>query len=264
MAIVVDAKQGAVAPAPSSLFSARDIAELALQKIGAFTVNDEAADPVELDRALEHMEIEIAELAGTERCQWLVPATVKLELAPGVAEYDLLDQLGSEAPSLMIAYVIEARLVDAGGNERPLELIRRSAYEEIPNKTAAGTPQKIHVDRLNDRPRLLVYPVPRDADGDGEAEESIKLTVQTYAPSVLGAETHETAGVIAHGLDRAWQKWLVNATALAIGDGPVRQLDAGKLNRLRALTEASRAALLAYQNREKISMRLRRTRAWWR
>lgn len=262
MTIIVDASQGSVSPAPSTLFSAREIGELALGRIGAFTPNDTQADERELDIAIHWMEIEIAELAGTERCQWLIPESVSVVLEPGVAEIeDLLDELGDAAPSTQIASVVSAAIVDSAGNETQLTMVRRRKYEEIEDKTTSGEPEWIHIDRNNDAPRAFLYPVPADL-GDGTTGLTLKLNVQTYAPSVMGAETPATAGDLRHGLDRAWQKWLVNQVAAVIGDGPVRQLPDQKVGRLQTLAAASRAALLAYQNREKVSPGQRRTRRY--
>ena len=262
MPIVVDAIQGSVSPAPSALFSAREIGELALGKVGAFTPNDNGADETELDIAINHMELEIAELAGTERCQWLIPVTCEVTLEPNVDLIeDLLDELGDAAPSTQLAYVIAATIVDSAGNETPITLIRRKQYEEIEDKTTSGEPEWIHIDRNNDEPRAFLYPVPADL-GDGTTGLTLKLLIQTYAPSVLGAESAQTAGDLRHGLDRSWQKWLVLQVAAAIGDGPVRQLTDQKLNRLIGQASASKAALLAYQNREKVSQRERRTKRY--
>lgn len=264
MTIPVDADLSAEGNAPSQLFSAREIGELVLRKIGAFTTNDAAADSNELDVTLRFMELEVAELAGTERCQWLVPATIEIDLEPDTALYDdLPDSLGSALPATKIAYVIAAYIVDSAGVATPIELMRRRAYEDIPDKTTGGTPDFVHVDRLNDDPRLFVYPVPAGTTDDPTVTGlTLRLVVQTYAATVLGAESQETAGNMAHGFDRAWQKWLMLQTALAVGDGPVRQLDSGKITRLGGQAAASKSALMAYQNREKVSPHMRRTKRW--
>jgi hypothetical protein len=264
MAIVVEANESADGQAPSKLFSAREVAELVLRKIGAFTPNDDGADSNDLDIVLSFMELEVAELAGTERCQWLVPATISLTLEVDTDEYnDLPDALGASLPSTKIAYVIAAYLVDANGAETEIDVIRRRAYESIVAKDTEGDPDRVYIDRLNDDPRLFVYPVPgASADDSTSTGLTLKLLVQTYAPTMIGAESQQTAGDLRHGLDRSWQKWLVNQTAAAVGDGPVRQLDGSKLKRLEVAANGSKASLLAYQNREKHSQHLRRTRRW--
>ena len=52
MPIIVESSSTDIAPLASKLLSARGIGELALQKIGAYTPNDEGADENELDRAI--------------------------------------------------------------------------------------------------------------------------------------------------------------------------------------------------------------------
>jgi len=261
--ITVDASQSEVNPAPSTLFSAREIGELALGKIGAFTPNDEQADEAELDVAINHMELEIAELAGTERCQWLIPVAVEFTLEPGVGEIEnLMDVLADAAPAAQIAYVISGSTRDTNGNATPVTLVRRRKWEELEDNETPGSPEWIHIDRNNDEPRLFMHPVPVDL-GDGTTGLTLRLLVQTYAPSVMGAESEETAGDLRHGLDRSWQKWLVLQVASALGDGPVRQLSDQKVTRLIQQAAVSKAALLAYQNREKgLEPKDRRTRRY--
>ena len=71
---------------PSTLFSARQIAELALRKVGAYTINDDSADYQSLVVALDFLELEIANLAGRTKNQWLIQ-TVEIDLETDVYEY---------------------------------------------------------------------------------------------------------------------------------------------------------------------------------
>ena len=56
------------------------------------------------------------------------------------------------------------------------------------------------------------------------------------------------------------QDWLILQNAADIGSGPVRRLPPGEINDIRQQAAISRAALMAYSNREKVSQP-RRTRA---
>lgn len=253
MAIVV-----ASATEPVSLFSARKICELALRKVGAFTINDDSPDPAALAVALDFLEMEIANLAGGERLQWLVPATVEFALTADIESYVLETIAGSAFPSLGLAFPIEAYIVDADDNATPVDIVRRKDYEDITDKTASGTPDRIYIDRLaNEDKNLFVYPVPADST------LSLRLVAQTYPRTVLKPLSDQAgAGEVTHGFDRTWQMWMILATAYQIGDGPVRQIKADKLDRIGKDRDKCLATLTEKQNRERISARLHRTKRY--
>ena len=58
--------------------------------------------------------------------------------------------------------IIEARLVDADDNERPLEIISMAKYMAIANKTLEGTPNQIYVDAQLTDIVVYVWPEPND------------------------------------------------------------------------------------------------------
>ena len=253
MAIVV-----ASATEPVSLFSAREICELALRKIGAYTINDDGPDPVSLAVAADFLELEIADLAGGRRLQWLVPETIEFVLTADIASYVLETIAGSAFPSLGLAYPIDAYIVDADDNVTPIDIVRRAQYEAITDKTESGTPELIYIDRLaNEEKNLFVYRVPSDGT------LSLRLVAQTYPRSILKPSSQQAgAGEVVHGFDRTWQKWMVLATAYQIGDGPVRRLRTDTLERIKKDRDICLATLTGEQNREKITARLRRTRRY--
>ena len=256
MTIIIGASSTDIAPSASTLLSARGIAAMALQKIGAFSPNDAQPDANELARALEWMEVEIAELVETKKAQWLVPATVTVALEADEQSFSLPDAAGANYPALGMASPISAMIIDDNDYETPIDIRRRSDYEAMTDKSTSGTPDFIYIDRRHDEPSVYVYPVPSDDT------LSLKLVLQTYAPSILGDLSEEESGDISHGFARGWQKWLVNQTAQAIGSGPVRRLDASTLRDIRTEAGTSLAMLMARQNRENVSMRLRRTRRY--
>lgn len=108
MTIAQQASQNETSPLPVRLMSSRQIAEMALQKIGAYSVNDSGADSNEVERTLQWMEVGIAHLSGVQRLQWLVPTTVEFDLEDGIAKFDLEDVCGENFPPLGIAYPIAA------------------------------------------------------------------------------------------------------------------------------------------------------------
>lgn len=245
-------------PTPSRLFAPSELCEKSLGLVGAFSTNDPAPDSGDLTTTLEWMEILIAELAGVQRCQWLIPQTLEFGLEGGEPSYVLQDVAGNNLDTLLLMYAIEAWIVDSSGMATPIEIIRRKAYEDKTDKTTSGTPSEIYIDRLNDDPNLSVYPVPSDDT------MSLRILFQTYARTVLansGVVSDEDGSAL-HGFDRAWQNWLITRTAATIGDGPVRKLTEQKIARLLTQADKSLAALNGAQNREKIATRLRRTKRY--
>lgn len=223
----------------STKLSARQICEHALRRIGAFSINDDGADGTEMTVALQNLDMELAELAGTSRLLFLVPDTLSITLTGGIKSYDIDDVLGQAAPDLGIQFPISASLDISNGNETPIEIVTRPKYEEIKRKDTTGNPEIIFIDRLDD-PKMLVYPVP----AVGVTTLKIKLVVQTFAPEFSGN------GQKATSLRVAWNKWAVLQLAAAIGDGPVRQLPDAEVNKIVALAEASRQRLEAFENRD--------------
>jgi hypothetical protein len=236
----------------SQLWKASGICERALRKIGAFSINDTAADPEELAEALYWLDLSVAELAGEERCHWLIPQTLSIPLDATTDSYVLADAL-SVAQANGILFPIEAWLRDSSGIDYPIEIIRRRDYEDIADKDTGGTPEKIYIDRLNDKQNLFVYPVPLVSGF------TIRLVCQSYAPNMLGSGSSDN-GNVAHGFSAEWQRWLILQNSADIGSGPVRRLPPAEISDMRSQAEASRARLMAYSNREKVSMP-RRTRS---
>lgn len=242
---------------PTELFSSRKIAELALQLINAYSVNDTAPDPVELDRALEWMELNIGQLAGTQSCWWLMRFDITFALEANKADYNLLEAFEASVPGQGVLFPMAAYLIstadDGTTTETEIELVRSHNWLAESDKDGSGTPEKIFIDRLlvmTARP----WPIPTDAT------YSIRLVVQTYAKSVLAKEG-EQAGDSAHGFSQEWQRWLAHVTAADIGNGPVRKLERSEVNDLRAIANDARSQLQFFSNREKRSG-MTRTEAW--
>jgi len=223
----------------SLLFTAKQICELALQSIGAYSINDTAAEPEHLKRALSWLDLNMAELAGVQRMFWLVPSTLTISLTANTRTYDLLTTLGASAPADGIQFPVGAHLEDGNGNRTPLELLRRDEYEGLSKLTTTGTPDRIHIDRLTE-PTMSVYPIPT------VATFKVELVVQTFAPSFADSRD----GALATGLRAAWQKWAVNKLAASIGNGPVRKLPRQEIIDYEQLADISRRELLAFENRE--------------
>lgn len=235
----------------SQLYSARKIAELALQKINAFSVNDIAADPAHLDRTLQWMDLVVAEFTGNNKCEWLVSRDVSVALDANTRTYDLEDGMGDELPPGGVMFPISAYVNDGNGNDTPVEIIDGTEYEAIASKSTSGKPAVIYIDRKI-VPTLHVYPVPADTT------YTLKMTVQQYAPSMS-----DSRGERQHGMRAEFQLWLVLATAGQIGNGPVRRLSGQVLNAIIEEAARMRARLEAYGNHPRVGQaQPRRTRSW--
>lgn len=318
-------------PIPLRTFTALELAHDALELVGKYTPAQQAAEPVDVDRALHFMELLIAELCETHRIQWLIPTTLDIPLIADQQDYALNTSSGNyTAPSDKIVYPISAWLRDQNDHDQRIDIVRREQWEALEMKDTSGTPDEVYIDRVNDDKTMSVYPIPIAIDGstlaydaqtgnftvgatltggtsgataiiqadsdsgatgtltlesvsgtfqDNEAitddsggaavanglvmlPMSVRLVFMTYAPSMLGATTPQTDGDTAHGFPRGWQRWIAHATAADIGNGPVVRLPLERLKDIRAVADLAKKELLGYQNRERGTMRLRRTRRW--
>lgn len=251
MAIPVDSSQNAATPLPVRLLSAVEACERALRKVGAYAINDEAADPDELEETLHWLDMIVAEVTGTRRCYWLSPATVTFDWPAGEQSVVLADQMGADYPSTGILFPVRAWRVDVttGLRQAEIELCRRKKYEEKSNLATAGSPEILFIDRLVQEQKAYAWPVPSTAD-----VWQIALEFQTYSRSVLGEQGGDQAGDVPTGFDQTWQLWMVTRLAAEIGDGPVKRIEQATIRDWRTLSDGYLSALI-YANKEKTNRR---------
>lgn len=227
----------------SRLLPVAKIAEAALQRIGAFTISMVAPDPDELSRTIFWMDLIVAELVGTGRAHWLIPATVTKTLTATTASYNLANFLGTDYPTDGILFPVQAYIRDSSGQDALIDIISRADYEALSDKAEAGEPTRIYIDRQNNQQQLYVHPVPADAT------TSLRLVFQKYAPD-MNAGTPDGAGNIAHGFSAEWQRWLILQTAADIGSGPVRVIPLAESDRIKLEAQTAKEALFTSSNRE--------------
>ena len=230
----------------ASRLSAIQIAEQALQLIGAYSTADTAADPEELRRALAWLDIDMGQLAGETRLWWLVTDTLSIALTLNVATYDLRAALGAAWPADGFLFPVDAWLEDASANRYPLEIVHRDEMDATLKPSQSGTPREIHIDRRIEGMDLRLWPVP--ASGTW----TIKLVVHTFSKSVADREVsglRKPAGND-HGLRITWQRWAIYQVAADIGSGPVRRIAVSDREHFRDEANRAKAALLAFENRE--------------
>lgn len=221
-----------------------EIAERALRKIGAFPITETAARPEQLSEALFWLDMLIGHICGTRDIYWLKPATVSLSLTGGTGTYDLRNTLGTSWPTDGVDFITEAVHDDGNGNRTPLELINRQQAEQIPVPATTGTPEKIWVDRLRAGPTIKTFPIL----GSGITGHSIKLVLQTYSEDFT-----KDNGNRASAMRATWNLWCVTNLSALIGDGPVRKLPGGEVDRMKKDAASYWRDIEAGANRENTS-----------
>lgn len=255
--VVASATEGETLPVGSSIFSAREICELALGQIGDYSVNDEGADPISMERALKHLDMILAEVAGTDLNRWLISSTFRFSW-PIDTRVDTVANIMADAyPSAGIVMPIRANLLDADDQFiRELRIVRRWEYEEVSNKDDTGQPEILYFDRLADDATVSMYRVP------DVATWQIDLVAQTFARSVLGTQSQQNqSGNLQHGMSAEWQRFLVNQLSADIGNGPVRRVSLANVRDWRDVAGTAFARLEVWANREKKSTPSR-TKRW--
>lgn len=229
---------------PPKDFSSVDVVTRVLRKIGAFSVNDTAADDVDIAEGLYWLEMLIAEVVGTQDCFWLTANTITLPLEVGEDEYVLAEIPGF--PTQGVTFITGVWVRDSAGNDTPIDIVRRKLYESQSNKTTAGTPEQVYINRQVPKPSLITYPT-ISAEGF-----FLRLLAQTYNPSVLGVKGNSTpTGARKHGFGQEWTRFLVYALSAELGDGPVRKVDKADIKDWREVAQVSLNRLNAYSNRER-------------
>ena len=226
----------------SAPYTSRQVCEFALQKIGAFASIDDAADPDDMVRATQWLDMLIAHTAGTAHCKWLVPANIPLALTADEVSFDLEERAGNNYPANGVIFPLHA-MHEYEGLELPLTILRRLDYDMIGDKDLSGPPKCIYIDRTLDM-QVYVHPVP------AESGHVINLTVQTLAPTltVTGNAASQVQG--ATSLRETWNLWSVTALAAQLGDGPVRKLPRDEVRDMRSEAAMLLNDLNAFENRE--------------
>jgi hypothetical protein len=232
----------------SKVLTAKEISELALGATGDFPVTESAADPEQLRRAMQWLDLLIAQSAGTMKLFSLIPATIPLPLTAGQQTYVLNEELGADLPVDRIQFPVNAWISDAAGNRYPLEIVKSDVFERRCKDTQPGRPQVIYIDRLPS-PTLRTWPI---VDVNDPTVWTIKLDVQTYAPNVApsGVTGTQVQASRAHSFRQAWQRWLVLQHTIDIASGPITKLPQTSIDNWRKEAVTAKLALEAFENQE--------------
>lgn len=232
----------------SKTFTAKEICERALRAISSFAITDSAADGEHLREAMTWLDLNMAEVAGSQRLFSLIPAKVSLALTNGTGDYDLYTALGADLPLDRVQFPVEAWLVDDADNRTPLDIVTLDEFNQVSNATTNGAPLMIHISRLP-TPRLRTFPTPA---ADDTTTYTIEIDVQTYAPNVApgGVTGTQPSGSALHGFRQAWQRWLVFRLASDLGSGPIFKLPQTSIDNFDKRALQAKTTLDAFENRE--------------
>lgn len=238
----------------SRVLSAADICGLALGAIGAYPVNDTAPDPTHLRRAMQWLDLIMAQTAGVNRLfSRITPTTLTIAITNGTGTYDLYVALGGELPADKIQYVTAIWLEDSAGNRHHVEIVTRDKFEAVDKPTETGQPRWICIDHsATVNPTLRIFPTPAASD---PTVWSLKLVGQTYAPDVSprGVLGNKPSGSLIHDFGQAWQRWMVLQLSHDLGSGPIHKLPEPSLNRFAGMALNAEAKLMAFENREHVT-----------
>jgi len=215
---------------PISL-SAKEIVERALRKIGSLSINDTAADTIELEEGLHWLDLIMSELAGTEYINFLVEDKVSFALSADTQVYNLKTVAGADWPNDGMAFPLSA-YAETGSSRQEVKLLSKARFDAL-DTAAGGGPQYAYIDRSSD-PVLKVWPTP------GDDNVTFELTFQKFSSTFYGNSNSQT------GLRPSWQRWAIYALAAEIGDGPVRRLPLREVDRFGKLADVTLFKLQAF------------------
>lgn len=213
--------------------TAKDIADRALQRIGAFPATQSQADAGELRRALQWLDMLLNDVGAKRPIagRW---SLLDIPLEAGVGDYDLADYVGAAGDA---QHVFSVNVVDGNGRVTPATMLweEEAAEKDLNQK---GSPCSVVVTR-DIYPQIKVYPEPVQADVDNG--RVLRLRLQTYAEAI------DYTGIADSdpGLRPGWYLWASNALAYEIGNGPVRRLNEDELTRIQKDANTGWADLLA-------------------
>lgn len=232
----------------SNIYTATQIAEMALQQCGEFPVTETAAQEEPLRRALFWLDVVLAEEAGAGRRFYLTPDTISFTLTNGTTEYELDAAFGDDLPPNGIQFP-KLAWIEVEGRRYPVTIAKRDTFEKVMNATDTGRPCMIYIDRLQSNSKLRIYPTPHE---DDTTEYELHMVVQTFAPNMApaGVSGIVPLSTIVHEFRVSWQGYIIDRLAIRLGDGALRPVPPGRLERWERRAERVLKQLEAYENRE--------------
>lgn len=219
-----------------TIFSARGLAEIALQNIGSFPVSEEAADPAELSRAVQRLELIMNDTLGQNAVTstW---KTLEIPLSANVSSYRIADFSDGDG----VQFVFDTFLQDIQNGVSTTISLLDSVTErgwDLLDHSSTGDPLRTFVDRTND-PYLHINPMPGTDYETGT--RSVKLQIQSFATKI----TREGTGGVNINFRPTWYLYLTNKLSYELGKGAIRRLTDGELERYQKDYMMSEANLIS-------------------
>lgn len=198
--------------------TAKDVAEDALRMIGAFPPSRAQADAAELRTSMRFLEDALNHLSGIRPLAgfWEM---VDIPLESMIGDYPLSDYAGEA----QVVHVFSVSIIRPDGSPDPLRVMFESDgdYE---NLKSVGTPERAVITR-DVNPILKLYPTPTQANQDEGYVARVRF--QTYQTPL----DPDATGDVEVKLRPAWSLYIKTKLAYIIGNGPVRRLNNGILER---------------------------------
>lgn len=233
----------------AKLFSAREIGVLALRKIGLVPGQDSSAPEGKLQIALQYLDMLLTEKAGTTRLWFFTPQSATFTYPAMAPSVDITSLLG---PNNKLDFYRHA-YIDTTDEE--ITLLRRDQFDEHDNSGLFPfiTSRALYVATDGDDTyTAFMRPLPF-------TNIVVRVTGQKFSPTV--AQTTNSSSEQAHGFEVAWQRWMVNALSVDIGDGPLARMPEDRLATWEAKAQLSWNQLNSYRGGGQRDQR-RFTRAW--
>lgn len=219
----------------AKLFTAREIATLALRNIGVVSNVETSAPEGKLLIALELLDVILSEKAGTTRIWSLVPQELTFTYTADAESVNITALLGANNSLDVFRHAYDDDTDDE------ILLVRRQDFDDSKNSGlfpfTAGRILYVASDG-DDTYTAYMRPVPTTA-------LTVRITGQRFSPTVSAA-AGSSAG-LAHGFERAWQRWMVNALSADAGNGPLARLPKDRLDDYRGLAQQSWIDLNSYR-----------------
>lgn len=204
----------------AKLFTAREIAVLALRKCGVVAPQDTSAPEAKVLTALQYLDMLLAEVVGTTRVWNFVPNDLVFTYPANESSADITALLGGTAQ----IDIFREAYVDS--TDAPIRLLLRDEWDLFQHGSSPFPEARM----------LFITP-----DGDGShtaylrsvptTDLDIRLTGMRFSPTVTNASQGNQS--VAHSFDAAWQRWMVNKLSADIGDGPCARVDQFRLKEWR-------------------------------
>src|SRR5258708_3309765 len=138
----------------SKLRTATELASLALERVGAFPSADSGPDPAQLARALDRLDLNVGELAGTMRCLWLMRKLAVVPITPNLGDFDLITQAAGVIKSDDVQFITDVKLrYSTTADDTPIRRVDQRGWDDVQAKTATGVnfsgpPSIVFIDRI--------------------------------------------------------------------------------------------------------------------